>query len=308
MKNIVIIADSSVDLNEQRRKEARIAGYVKGILTRPDGSQFYADCDWQNMTPSDYFDSMKKGKVMYKSATGTLNETIEAFEKELAKGNDIIAITIGSAFSAVNNLFNSAKNLLEEKYPERSIRIVDSMRYSGGYALLCYRAKDLIEEGKDIDEIVDTLNKEKNCIHQIGVLDDLFFLNKSGRITKTIAVMGTMVGVRPMADFYPNGFASVIGKVKGEKNALGVAVKYINKTIRNNKYIIIADSNRVTEADYYEEIIRKDVKADNIIRTSVGQVSGANIGPGLVAAFYFGDEVTSDSEKEKKIFEEALNS
>ena len=307
MNNIVIIADSSVDLNESLRKEAGIAGYVKGILTRPDGSQFYADCDWNNMSPKEYFDSMKKGRVMYKSATGTLNETIEVFEKELSKGNDIIAITIGSSFSAVNNLFLSAKNVLDEKYPNQKIRIVDSRRYSGGYALLCFRCNDLIKENKDIDEIVDILNKEKNCIHQIGVLDDLFFLNKSGRINKTIAVMGTMVGVRPMADFHPNGFASVVGNVKGEKKALGVAVKYINKTIKDNKYIIIADSNRNSEADFYEGCIKENIKVEKLIRTSVGQVSGANVGPGLVAAFYFGDEVTADSELEKKILAECIN-
>ena len=140
MGKTVIIADSAVDLNSSLRESFGIADYVHGIVVRPDGSQFLADDDWGNMTPEDYFSSMTRGKCLYKSATCSASEVDEVFKKHLAQGEDILGITIGSAFSGMNNLFSASAKRLQPQFPERKIMVVDSCRYSGAYALLCLRA------------------------------------------------------------------------------------------------------------------------------------------------------------------------
>jgi DegV family protein with EDD domain len=303
MGNIVIIADSAVDLNAELRQKYGIVDYVHGIVVCPDGSQFLADDDWKNMTPESYFGSMAKGRKIYKSATCSVQEVEDVFSKHLQAGEAILGITIGSAFSGMYNLFVSVAARMKERFPQAEIVIVDSARYSGAYALLVVKAHELINQGKGLAEIGEELNESKFSIHQMGPLDDLFFLNRSGRVSKTIAIMGTMVGIRPLADFQPNGYCEVLGKTKGMAHSLEVSLQYIKQTIVDpeKSTVIISHSNRQKEGDLFAKMIEKDIKPKEVILTSVGQISGANVGPGLVVAFYFGNPISTGCEKERAI-------
>jgi fatty acid-binding protein DegV len=113
-----------------------------------------------------------------------------------------------------------------------------------------------------------------------------------------------MVGIRPCADFLPNGYCQPVGKVKGMNKSLEVSVKYLAKTIVDpaNATIIVANSGREEGAKRLVELIQQNEKPKEVISTSVGQLSGANIGPGLVAAFYFGASISEGCEKEKALF------
>jgi EDD domain protein, DegV family len=308
MGKTVIIADSAVDLNSSLRESFGIADYVHGIVVRPDGSQFLADDDWGNMTPEDYFSSMARGKCLYKSATCSASEVDEVFKKHLAQGEDILGITIGSAFSGMNNLFSASAKRLQPQFPERKIMVVDSCRYSGAYALLCLRAHELLSEGHSLEETVEDLEANKNRIHQMGPLDDLFFLNRSGRVSKTIAVMGTMVGIRPLADFQSNGFCQPLGKVKGMNHALDVSTEYVKRSIADpaNATIIVAHSFRHDEAERFVNLLKEKVNPKAIYLTSIGQISGANVGPGLVAAFYFGAPISEKNQAETALLESII--
>jgi fatty acid-binding protein DegV len=107
----------------------------------------------------------------------------------------------------------------------------------------------MLESGMAFEDTVAYLNAHKNEIHQMGPLDDLFFLNRSGRVSKTIAVMGTMVGIRPLADFQSNGFCQVLGKVKGMNHALEVGAEYVKRSIASpaNATIIVATLSATTK-------------------------------------------------------------
>jgi len=308
MSKTAIIADSAVDLSADLREQFGIADYVHGIVVRPDGSQFLADDDWGNLTPEDYFGSMARGKCLYKSATCSAAEVDDVFKKHLELGEDILGITIGSAFSGMNNLFSAAAKRLAPLYPKQKIAVVDSTRYSGAYALLCLKAHECLESGMSFDDTVIYLNTHKNEIHQMGPLDDLFFLNRSGRVSKTIAVMGTMVGIRPLADFQSNGFCQVLGKVKGMNHALDVSAEYVKRSIANpsESAIIVAHSFRHEEAERYVALLKEKVNPKAIYLTSVGQISGANIGPGLVAAFYYGKSESEGNKDEMALLESII--
>lgn len=308
MNKIALIVDSAVDLDKGLRDEFNVADYVHGIVIRPDGSQFFADDDWSEKEQEEYFSSMARGKKLYKSATCSQGEAEEVFSKHLQAGEDILAISIGSAFSGMFNLFNSVAKRLAPTYPKQKIIVVDSARYSGAYGLLVVRASQLIKEGKTIEEVAKALDEEKLSIHQMGPLDDLFFLNRSGRVTKTIAVMGTMVGIRPLADFQPNGFCQPIGKVKGMNKALETAAEYVAMTIKDPKdsIVIVAHSFRKKEAEAFIGLLEDKVGPKRIILTSVGQISGASIGPGLIAAFYFGKPISQGCIEEKAVLDNII--
>lgn len=97
MNDFVIIPDSSCDLNSELRERCGIPDYLKGVLYYPDGREAKSDLDWDLMTPEQYYSSMKESRTTYRTATCTIGETVETFEKYLAQGKDVLSVSLSSA-------------------------------------------------------------------------------------------------------------------------------------------------------------------------------------------------------------------
>lgn len=305
MNKYVILTDNCVDMTPAQRKEYGIEYPIPGFVTFPNGESKPADIDWEQMTFEDFFHSMEK-KVVYKSSMPNPYQVSERVEEYFKQGLDVLAITLSSGMSGTFNSFLSAKKELEEKYPERKLLAIDSKRYSGGIALLSIYASKNREAGMSVEDNYDWLMEKKMGLHQMGVLDDLHFLARSGRISKFKAVMGTMVGVKPMADFEnEKGYPVVLGNSRGYKSAWKNIIAYIRATIGDpkDKIFVISQSIRESQAEELKKVIEEAFKDDNVtvVMNRVGQSDGVNIGPGLVAAFYLGNPTSVGCEKEREI-------
>ena len=158
-----------------------------------------------------------------------------------------------------------------------------------------------------IEDNFNFLEKRKPCLHQIGILDNLFFLHRSGRISKTKAVFGTMAGVKPMADFSnETGMPCVLSNARGYKAAYKWTEMYLNHYLDKNEekpLIVIVHSIREEQMKEYEKIAQRVAPNAEIICCRMGQSNGVNVGPGLIAAFFFGEKpVSKDCEEERKTF------
>ena len=115
--------------------------------------------DEKNMTPKEFYETMRKGDLP-KSMANNPAVIREKFETILKKGKDILHIAFSSALSgSCNNVRMTAKELLEE-YPERKITIFDSLNASLGEGVSVYRAAELREAGKGMDEVCEVLKEE----------------------------------------------------------------------------------------------------------------------------------------------------
>ena len=134
-------------------------------------------------------------------------------------------------------------------------------------------------------------------------MDDLFFLVRTGRISNVKAFFGSLVGVNPMADFNEKGVSEVLAKFKGKKAALDAVIKYMKGTITDpeNQIIFVAHSNRPEAAEKLAAMIKAEFNPKEIIINTVGMACGANIGPGLCAAFYEGKPISHDMAEEKAL-------
>lgn len=307
MYNFEIIPDSSSDFTKTLRERFGINHLICGTVYHPDGHQSRADIDWENITPKEYYNSMKGRNILYKTATPQTGEIIETFESVLNEGKDILSVSLSSALSSTYEMCKKAAKELSLKYPDRKIICVDSLRYSSAFGLLITKACEKRDAGASLEETAEYLNEIKHCIHQMGPLDDLFFCVKTGRVTNFQALFGTLIGVNSLGDFSSKGLSTVVGKVKGKKTAIESTVEYIKRTIRNpeEQIIFIGHSDREETALTLKERIMNEIKPKEIIINPIGMSCGASIGPGLCAVFYLGDKIT---DKENDIFDEVLNS
>ena len=232
MTNFAILTDSCSDLTAPLRERFGVDGYVPGALVYPDGSNHYADLDWKNMTPVQFFGTMKDKKGgLFTSAQIGLQDVADRLEPLLQQGRDILFVAVSSGLSGTYNSTCLVANELMEKYPERHIRCVDTLRYCGAEGMLVIAATRLRAAGKTLDETADWLEENRLRVHQMGVLEDLFFCKRMGRVSGAAAVMGTLVGIRPLADINEKGLSDVIGKTRGLAPALKATVDYMARTV-----------------------------------------------------------------------------
>ena len=300
MSDFVIIPDASSDLTKPLRERFHIPGYIRGTIYMPDGTEAVADMDWELIDPETYYKSMSGRNVLYKTASSQRGEILSVYERFLKEGKDILAITLSSALSGTNQLCQQVAQELLEKYPERKIIVVDSLRYSTALSLLVIEASQKQQAGWSLEETTAFLEENKHRVHPIGPMDDMFFLVKTGRVSNFKAFFGTLMGINPMADFNRHGLAQVLGKFKGKKRAFDAVIEYMKATIENpqDQIIFIAHSNREESAQVLAKRVQEVFSPKEIIINPVGISCGASIGPGLCAAFYWGKEISENMECE----------
>ena len=303
MSDFVIIPDASSDLNKDLRERFHIPDYVPGTIYLPDGTEADADLDWELIDPTTYYKSMSGRNPLYKTASARRKNILKVYERFLSEGKDILAITLSSALSGTNQVCTKVAQELMEKYPERKILVLDSMRYSTALSLLVIMASQKQAEGATLEETYEYVEANKHRIHQIGPMDDMFFLVKTGRVSNFKAFFGTLVGINPMADFNRNGLSQVLGKFKGKQNAFDAVIEYMRGTIEDpqDQIIFVAHSDREQAAKVLAQRIAEEFSPKEIIINHVGMSCGASIGPGLCAAFYQGAEISEGMEKEQAL-------
>ena len=310
MEDFIIITDGSGDLTAEQRQKFNIEKPLPGTVLWPDNVSRTADPDWNNITPEKYFEMMDDKKNVFKTSLPAPSEIYEILEKYAKEGKNIIIPTLSGGMSGTFSVVSTTANELMENYPGVKIHVVDSRRYGGATALLAVTASIHREKGFSFQETCDYIDNMALNVHECGFLDDLFFLHRSGRVSKMAAVMGTMVGIKPMADFdNETGKSIVIGKARGNKKFLKALPEYVKQTIgsAHGKVFIVTHSNREKVAKEVERIIKETFNPENILFVSLGQLNGANVGPGLCAVFYAGDEPTSPNcDREKEILEKIL--
>ena len=308
MSDFVIIPDASSDLTKELRERFHIPGYVPGTVYFPDGSEHVADLDWELIDPKTYYESMSGRKTLYKTASARRVDIITTYEKFLDAGKDILAVTLSSALSGTNQVCQKVAQELMEKYPQRKIVVVDSLRYSTALSLLVIMASQKQQEGATLEETAAYLEENKHRIHQIGPMDDMFFLVKTGRVSNFKAFFGTLIGINPMADFNRNGLSQVLGKFKGKQRAFDAIIEYMKGTVENpaDQIMFVAHSNREQAAQVLAQRVQETFHPKEIIINHVGMSCGASIGPGLCAVFYQGKEISQDMEQEQALMNEII--
>ena len=310
MENFAIMTDAGGDFTREVIQKYGIEETPISTIVWPDGSEKPADIYWETMKPNDYFALMGNKKNNFASSIPAPQTIINRLSALAEAKRNIIVITISSKMSGGFSAFTVAAKEVTEKYPDIKIKVVDSLRYSAAITLMAVEASLCRSKGMSFDETVEYLDNFRLTIHECGFLDDLFFLARKGRIKKSLAFMGNMIGVKPMADLCnETGLSQVLGKARGYKQVMKIFPKYIEQTIGNpkDKVFVITYSAREPQALEMKKIVEETFKPEHLIFVPMGQSTGANVGPGLAAAFYAGDEpVSPNCAKEQAILEELL--
>ena len=286
MNEYVITTDNNADLPESYYMEHGVGcTYLSYSM---DGNHY----SHENFLPVEEFYAKMRSGSLPTTAQVNPNDVKELFEPYLKEGKDILHIAFSSGLSGTYNSCRIAAEDLAEEYPDRRIVVVDSLAASLGQGLLVYLAQKMKEEGADFETTAKWTEDHKKNIAHLFTVDDLNHLYRGGRVSKTTAVLGGMLNIKPVLHVDREGEISVLTKVIGAKKAMSfVASEFASKyrpTDGAPVYIVGADCDDLVEQ--LKERIAEIAPAAEIVTQPVGPVIGAHCGPGTYGIIYTADE------------------
>ena len=304
----VILADVTCDISKEIRDFAGIENYIKGYIHFSDGRDFQTTLDWDNISRDEFYKILSGKKIQVTTAPPSPEEVYQAFKTCVQNGFKVLSMSISSKISSTYNVTCVAADKVRAEFPECEIYCFDSYKMSGGFGLLTVYAHLMQKEGKSFREVIDWLEANKHRVHQMGPIDDMIFIARRGKITMGKAIMGNFAGVKPMGDCSPEGYVSVLAKVKGINKALDVTTRYVAEmaTDPTEQYIIISHSDRQAYAEKVKGMLENAIHPKKVFVTDVYAGCGANIGPGMVCVYFLGDVISEDLVAEKECINKIL--
>ena len=286
MRDFVITVNSTVDLPREWLEERHVP--VFPLKYTIDGETY---TDMEGLSAKEFFDKLREGKM---STTSQVNPEEAAAELEpyIKEGKDILHLGFSSGLSGTLNSMKIAGEMLEEKYPEAKVIVIDTLCACLGEALLLYKALQQKEKGMNIDELAGWVEENKLHVCHNVTVDDLNHLHRGGRVSKTTAVLGTLVQIKPIIHMDDNGKLQVIGKERGRKKSLNKIVDMAVEQSKgwDNDIIMITHGDCIDDAEYVAKLVREKMGIDNILINNIGTVIGSHTGPGVVAVFCMGNK------------------
>lgn len=247
--------------------------------------------DELNMPPAEFYERMKKGELPGSQAN---NPAVieEKFRSLLDKDFDIIHIGFSSALSgSYNNVCMVAKELLEE-YTDAKITVIDSLNVSLGESIMVLHANALKDKGASYEEVVDAIEEFKQHINVQFTVDDLFHLQRGGRVSKTTAVVGSALNLKPFLYVSNAGTLVSAGTVRGRKKSLHTLVERMKATLEENTdYSLpvgIVHGNCLEDAQVVAGLVKEQTNFTNIIINDISPSIGTHAGPGALGILYYG--------------------
>jgi DegV family protein with EDD domain len=288
MSKYVIMTDACCDLSDDTAQKYGIISFPMSVTI--DGADYVCNINGSGLTSDKFYELLVASESAMTSAVNTSTIT-EYMECELQGGNDILYIAFSSALSATHSNGNFAAKELQGKYPERKIKVIDSRCASLGEGLLVYLAALEKERGLSLEELYSYIERIKYDICHWFTVDDLAYLKRGGRISKTTALLGSLLNIKPILMVDNGGHLIPHSKVRGVKNAIKALADRMAETIRDaaGQTVFISHANAIEKARELAAMITERFPGIKEIKiNSIGPTIGCHAGPGTVALFFKG--------------------
>lgn len=249
--------------------------------------------DMHGLSSREFFDKLREGKMAVTSQVNPEGAR-EMMEPILKEGKDILHLAFSSGLSGTYNSMRLAAEELKEEYPEAKIIVVDTLCACLGEAILLHHVLKQKEAGKTIEEAAQWAEENKlHVIHDVTI-DSLDHLYRGGRLSKTSAVIGSIIKIKPIIVMNDEGKLEVIGKERGRKKAMNKIVDMAAEQAKGwedqNDLVLITHGDCIEDAEALADIVRKKMGIDNVLINNIGTVIGGHTGPGVLSVFCLGEK------------------
>ena len=280
-----ITADSGCDLSLELCESLGVLPYK--MLFTMDG-ELMTD----GMTEDSFrrfYDMMRAGGV---AKTSQINpgEFIDFWRPLAEAGEDVLHVSLAAAISGSCDNARSAAETLMAEHPGWHCRVVDSTNASAGFGLMVLRAVENRDSGLGLEENALELEGVAHNVNSIFTTNDLTYLYRGGRVSRTSAAFGTALKIVPIMHLDYEGHLEVWQKVRGDKQCFKKMIQDVKELVvdAENQTLIVSEADAPEKAREFAEAMQKECGFKDIFYTHIGPIIGAHTGPGLIAVFFVG--------------------
>jgi DegV family protein with EDD domain len=285
---IKVIADSGADLPKKLIEEFNIK--VVPLFVNIDEEEYL---DGVTINSMDLFNNMRNGAV-YKTAQVSIKTFKELFVEYAKNKEKCIYIAFSSELSGTYQAAVMAKREVLDEYPDFDIDVIDTKAASFGCGLIINHAIKLINDGKNKSEVIEAINFYIEHIEHIFTVDNLEYLYRGGRVSRTTAFVGGLLNIKPILNV-EDGKLVPLEKIRGRKKVIKRMVDIMEERGIElaNQTIGISHGDDLESAEILKQQIEERFGCKNFVVTMIGAVIGAHAGPGTLALFFLNKEIPS---------------
>ena len=290
MRDYVILTDSCCDLSAEMAAEL---GVEVLPLSLQMGDRTYRNyLDGREIGFHEFYERVRSGELATTSAVN-VGEFEEKMREILKTGKDILSISFSSALSTTYQSSVIAAEELKDEFPDAKILTVDSLCASLGQGLFVYLCAQEQKKGKTIDEVKTFAEETKGRVCHWFTVDDLNHLKRGGRVSSTAALVGTMLGIKPVMHTDSEGRLTPVSKARGTKAALRALVDKVGEIgvePAKNQPMLICHANCPESVEYVKGLLKERFGVTDVRDDFIGPVIGAHTGCGTLGLFFVGTE------------------
>ena len=289
MADYVITCSSTADLPTEFVREHDIT--VLPYQFFMDGKEYYDD-QGVSISTHDFYEKVRAGSMPTTSMVNA-DRYVAFFTPFLEAGKDVLHLEFSSGLSGSFDNAVMVAGQLMQKYPGRTIKVVDSLSASRGYGLFVHLVMLKKEEGATLDEAYTYAEELKWKITHWFAVESLEHLRRGGRVSRASAFLGTMLNIKPVLAFNNEGKIIPVEKIRGRKKSLIEMVNKMEEDVDNpdGQIVYVGHGDAPEDAEYVAQLIKErfpTVKETFINYT--GPVIGVHSGPGTVNIHYVGKQ------------------
>lgn len=290
MNHYCIVADSVLDIEESWLQKNDVLWIPLSFTL--EGMDTIEDDFGKTIPMAQFYQQLREGKNITTSQ-GTVGQFSNVFEEICKAGKDVVYVGFSSALSGSYHSGCMAAEEVQERYPERKIYCIDTKAAAGGQTMLVREAVQCRNEGMPAAELAKHLEEIRGHIIHWFTVDDLFYLHRGGRVSKSAAIMGSLVGIKPILYVDDEGRLIADKKIRGRRNAIEELAKQMAKHMHKEQcgryQVSISHGDCLADAEYLRDYIVKNLGVPDVYIHILDTVIGAHAGPGTLALFFYGD-------------------
>ena len=287
MKDYTLLMDVSGDVLRSYVEDGKVRLLPMEFVIN---GEVYTYTDDEKGMGCDQFYQFVREKAPMSTTQISPSKWTEYFEPYAKAGQSVLCLCLSSGLSSSFNSACLAAEELKSKYPDVDILPVDSLRATGVEGLTCERMIENKEMGLSIKENYDDLIEFRNLTRACAYIDDLDALKHGGRISKTVAFVGSLLGIKPLIQFLPNGTLDMWGKQRGYKASISKMIEYYleNADIEHPNTVYITHADEETYAQELAEKVKAVSPLCNIKIRTLSPIIGVHLGTGGMVLSFVG--------------------
>jgi DegV family protein with EDD domain len=242
------------------------------------------------ITKEEYFKRLLNDKTLFpKTAQPSPCDYIDVYTPYLKEGKDILSLTISSKLSGTYNSATLAATTLREEFPKQNIIVVDSLNAANGEGLLLREIIKMRDAGLTLEETVRIAEDIKKTIRIYFTLESLEYLRRGGRVGPTTALVGGILGLRPVLQLI-NGTVDQLDSVRGSKKVLQWIAQGVTAALEEDKDNVCISVGHILKEDDALKV-KKSIESSLAVNITnpiaeVGATIGTHAGPGALVVAY----------------------